>query len=299
MKKFALTFAATALGILLAGMILLHFYLPKITAIDQDIATLEKTRTVRALLTPITFSMKQEIYAITKNVTGDTKKILCKTYYNTSFALKTPGYFLTNYHTVAITDEDEHYCSLLLGQDTRDKNGSADTVEYSSEFTLVNSKKYSFPVSIYRIFRDKDDVAVLRISKNETDIIKNWQYVPFRSQAIDIRDGKVIPDPDNLPASSLKDEPAITMGHPIGLHFTLTKGTFGNCIFTDDEGVQYVHVISPINGGNSGGAWLSLLDYKIIGMVAGTKNDGNDGSLQSGAIPFENIVKDLKSIGLE
>jgi S1-C subfamily serine protease len=291
MKEFVRTVLAVFLGVLLAGIILL----PKIMSVNPYIATFEKDRVVRALMTPVTFILKEKTYAVTKQ-----KEYECERSRSTAFTIKKAGYLLTNNHNVAISTETEKTCYEKIAKELNVSENLAKTmiIGLRAEYTLTNEQSRTFPVKVFHTF-PKDDIAVLKIPEKETGIIKNWEYVPFRTEAIEIVDGKVIPSPNNLPPTILKDEPVVTMGEPIGFSFTLTEGKMGNSTFTDDEGVHYAHAVIPLNGGNSGGAVISLLDIHIIGMATIVVKDHGENSLQSGIIPFYEIEKALKSIGIE
>jgi S1-C subfamily serine protease len=147
----------------------------------------------------------------------------------------------------------------------------------------------------------KSDLAVLRVTErnaNIADILADWKSIDFRTGSPEGVDGKVISGKGPL---VVPDEPVVTMGGPLYLPFTITKGMLGNNAFFSLAKIPLVHFTAPINSGNLGGLLISLLDFKAIGMVTMAKADfdGNDRSLQAGAVPFWEIQKALQTVDMK
>lgn len=264
------------------------------------IAEWQQTGYTRDLLSPSTFDLKMKVYITDKNLgTIKQRERMCAYGIGTASAYKKVGYFLTNNHVVD-PNLVETGCLYYLAKKRNVPISSLFGVKFRVEYILTNVEKISFPVRIAYTF-PKIDLAVLNVTERNiaiADIFQNWKSVGFRTGSPHIIDGKVVSGkgPQMLP-----DEPVATMGGPLYLPFTMITGTLGNNTFYNLAKIPLIHFIAPINSGNSGALLISLLDFKVIGMVTMAKADfeGNDRSMQSGAVPFWEIQKALKSVGLE
>jgi S1-C subfamily serine protease len=97
----------------------------------------------------------------------------------------------------------------------------------------------------------------------------------------------------------LPDEPIIFMGNPLDFPYTLTTGKLGNNAFRFFKNETFIHYIAATNSGDSGGPLMSLLDFKVIGMTTMAKTDHDNITLQSGAVPFWIIQKELREVDMK
>ncbi|MCK9351732.1 MAG: serine protease [Candidatus Paceibacterota bacterium] len=294
-RNFVLVALATT-----ALLFFIHTLEPRTQPINAPaIAEWQQTEHVRQLMSPITFDLKMNVYAAEKDAVSQKEKTwICASGAGTVFAHKKIGHFLTNHHVI-----DPEYvktgCLYNLAKERNVPISSLSRVQFRVEYFLTNADKVVFPVHVVHSFPEID-VAVLNAEKNilTAPIYKNWKSVDFRTGSPKIVDGKIVLGKGPM---VLPDEPVATMGSPLYLPFTIIKGTLGNNTFSSRSGIPLIHFIAPINSGNSGGPLISLLDFKVIGMTTMSKADyeGNDRSLQSGAVPFWEIQKALRSVGLE
>jgi S1-C subfamily serine protease len=287
----------------LAVIVSLSFLAPKPQppAINSPaIAEYRQSQYVRKLLTPATFDLKMNVYISKKDMAWERMdKRICASGAGTAFTSKEKGYFLTNNH---VTDPNlaETGCLYRLAKKRNVPISSLFGVRFDIEYILTNAEKISFPARVAHTF-PKIDLAVLKITERNADIadvLANWKSVDFRTGSPNIIDEKVVSGKGPL---IVPDEQVATMGGPLGLPFTVTTGILGSNTFFNLTNIPLVHFIAPINSGNSGGQLISLLDFKAIGMVTMSKADfeGNDRSLQSGAVPFWEIQKALKEVGMK
>jgi S1-C subfamily serine protease len=165
----------------------------------------------------------------------------------TAFVAREEGYFLTVYHAVDKKKEKEDFLANLKKKYDALPIPEKVEVEFTTEYTIVNSEKQKFPVRV--IAKDPAlDVAILSFNKN---------------------------DGVSLKAFSLGDEKkalygsVVSIGAPFGISDMLVDGTLARSSLHDCEesGGNYILFMSAINPGNSGGPIILLETSEVIGMV--------------------------------
>ena len=303
MNKYFWTPLLNILGIILAVVLVYYIGRPwgsVSTPINSHaISEFQETAHAREILSPSTFYLKMDVYILSKNtVTNEETKHSCSQGIGTSFTVSEKGYFVTNKHVI----DPKKAIDLCTEKTLSGENPPAwvkGKTRFDVEYSLTDSKDHSFPVSVFSIVPDMD-MAVLKVDQTKiestTSLPDKFVPVEFRSASPNIINGFVI---SGKGPYVLPDEPIITMGCPLYLPFTLTRGILGFNTFMSGR-TNYIHMIIPINSGNSGGPVVSLLDFKVLGMTTLSKEDSNGGiTQQSGMISSRSIESALKKISME
>ncbi len=299
--KYFLTIIKTAVIICAFLSLIFFMYIALLAATKKQpipitspaIAEYQENKAVRELLSPSVFTAKIKVFVQEKN-----KEALCTQGVGTAFTVSENGYFITNNHVVDLSSRQTEYLRTLA----KKRNVPVSVLKkitFRAEYTLTDDQNRSFPVQIVQTF-PKIDLAILKPSQEDKSpsviLPKQWKPVEFRTGSPNIVDGNVVSGKGPF---VLRDEPIATMGTPLSLPFTITKGKLGNNTFYEFNEVPFIHFIAPINSGNSGGPLVSLLDYKVIGMTAMIKQDHGNITEQAGAIPFWVIQKALKEVDMK
>jgi hypothetical protein len=138
-----------------------------------------------------------------------------------------------------------------------------------------------YPVEQILYYNSERDIAVLKISKTDTDgtQIQAFPYLRMLSSAYLSNAEKVY-----------------AIGSPLGLQNSISDGMISNTArILDDEALPYIQFTASISSGSSGGALLN--EYgEVIGITTATIEDSQNLNL---AVPLDSIIDlDLTGSGM-
>lgn len=171
----------------------------------------------------------------------------------------------------AVTAQLNGNCSSsLIYSDRDEKSGEVSTVFLTAKHCVAGEKSdMTIDIPVYQ------DNRVVKKDRYVARVMGEWYKGDLA--LVKLRDTRTLFDkPAHIAAADpglIMGQDVWTVGYPLGMGLTVTKGLFGSLETNDFDkpGTEYFRATPDIAGGNSGGAMYRITtggDYELIGVTA-------------------------------